>query len=68
MKIHFTDEDFFISSACPSGNPKCCVEVAHKNNLVAVRDTKDISKTMLTFTREEWQTFITGVKKGEFDF
>ena len=35
--------------------------------IVHVRDSKDELHTTLTFTREEWVTFIKGVKLGEFD-
>jgi hypothetical protein len=35
---------------------------------VAVRDTKDAgSGPVLLFTRTEWEAFLDGAKKGEFD-
>jgi len=34
---------------------------------VQIRDTKDASDTTLIFTRSEWEAFVAGVKKGEFD-
>ena len=45
-----------------------CVEVAHKNGIVAVRDSKDTSIAPLRFTRTEWQAFVSGVRNGTFDF
>jgi hypothetical protein len=66
MKTVFFDEDFKIASLC-----KCCshcVAIAHKDDIIAVRDTKDTTKHTLQFTKEEWQVFIAGVKRGEFDF
>lgn len=51
-----------------SGSEGNCVEVA--TNLpyfVAVRDTKDREGPALTFSREQWTQFITGVRDGEFD-
>ena len=45
-----------------------CVEVA--DNLpgtVAVRDSKNPTGPVLTFTPEEWRAFIGGAKDGEFD-
>ena len=33
-----------------------------------MRDTKDPERrAALTFTREEWDAFVKGVKNGEFD-
>ncbi|MCX6701692.1 MAG: DUF397 domain-containing protein [Candidatus Zambryskibacteria bacterium] len=44
-----------------------CVAVKIEDGAVQVRDTKDSSKTTLTFSREEWDSFITGVKNDEFN-
>jgi|688.fasta_scaffold694412_1 hypothetical protein len=66
MKQLFSDQDFKISSAC--FECEHCVSVAYKEGVVAVRDTKDSAKATLQFTEAEWQAFIRGVKKGEFDF
>ena len=62
----FSDTDFAKSSYCvyPPGG---CVEVAAKDGIVAVRDTKNPER-MLVFSRTEWEAFVQGVKKGEFDF
>lgn len=50
----------------PSGN---CVEVAKNDPVkIMVRDTKDNGNgPVLTFTPDEWEAFIGGVKDGEFD-
>jgi putative sterol carrier protein len=34
---------------------------------VQLRDTKDSKDTTLSFSRYEWDAFLQGVKKGEFD-
>jgi hypothetical protein len=44
-----------------------CVEVATMDRTIAVRDSKDPSGPILTFTVDEWRAFINGVKAGEFD-
>ena len=45
-----------------------CVEVAtNVAGVVAVRDSKDPSGPVLTFTVAEWRAFIGGAKVGEFD-
>jgi len=46
-----------------------CVEVAHlQHGEVGVRDTKDKGTgPVLIFTCPEWDVFLSGVKRGEFD-
>lgn len=58
------------SSLCDSN---ACVEVAwilggdsSSVSEVAVRSSRNIFHT-LSFTVEEWETFVEGVKAGEFD-
>lgn len=54
--------------ATRSGANGNCVEVASNlPNVVAVRDTKDRDGGTLQFTPEEWVTFLSGVRQGEFD-
>jgi len=54
-----------ISSKCGGGN---CVEAGLlPDGEVSLRDTKDRTKEAHVFTAEEWDTFIAGVKSGEFD-
>jgi len=43
-----------------------CVEVSREED-IAVRDSKDPSGGALSFTRDEWDAFVKGVKAGEFD-
>jgi len=44
-----------------------CVEVAFLGGEVGVRDTKDRSKPPHVYTEHEWDCFISGAKRGEFD-
>jgi hypothetical protein len=45
-----------------------CVEVAViDGSRVAVRDSKDRSGPVLTFSPTEWEAFVGGVRDGEFD-
>jgi hypothetical protein len=44
-----------------------CVEVAHGEDRIAVRDAKDPSGPILLFTTLEWRAFLAGVRDGEFD-
>ncbi len=51
-----------------SGSQGQCVEVAQlPDGGRAVRDSKDPSGPVLTFTRREWEAFEGGVHEGEFD-
>ncbi len=49
----------------PDGESR--VEVAFVDGAVAVRDTKDPDGTVLIFTPQEWDAFVSGAKAGEFD-
>jgi hypothetical protein len=45
-----------------------CVEVRTDGESILVRDTKDKGAgPILSFSPEAWQSFISGVKRGEFD-
>jgi hypothetical protein len=44
-----------------------CLEVAIQADGVALRDTKERNGPVLVFSRGEWEAFIGGVRKGEFD-
>ena len=54
-----------------SNNGTSCVEVGvthtEDGDRFLVRDTKNRSGGMLTFTTMEWDAFIAGAKDGEFD-
>jgi hypothetical protein len=45
-----------------------CVEVNFSApGLVGVRDSKDLTRTPLVYTLDEWRAFVDGVKNDEFD-
>ena len=50
-------------SSRSSGNGQC-VEVAHLDQTVAVRDSKNPDGPKLIFSRHEWSTFIRELKDG----
>jgi Domain of unknown function (DUF397) len=52
-------------SARSSGNGQC-VEVAHLDDAVAVRHSKNPAGPVLIFTPGEWDAFIGGVLDGDF--
>jgi Domain of unknown function (DUF397) len=49
-----------------SGN-SACVEARTGAGDVEVRDSKNPGGPVLTYTAAEWEAFLHGVKRGEFD-
>jgi predicted secreted Zn-dependent protease len=52
------------TSFCQGGE---CVEVAIHDEMILVRDSKDLAQAPLQYTQEEWRAFIEGVKAEQFD-
>jgi hypothetical protein len=53
------------SNRCDSG---ACVEVAFAGGGVAMRDSKVAGGgAVLRFTRDEWSSFVAGVREGDYD-
>lgn len=50
------------SSTCANSG---CIEVLITDRDVSIRDT--LIRHAITVNHDEWQTFIEGVKRGEFD-
>lgn len=44
-----------------------CVEVAPTGSGVAIRDSKDPEGAILRYSKDEWNTFLSGAKNGDFD-
>lgn len=59
----FGDSDFRRATKCSSN---ACVEVAVGPRLVAVRGSNAADGTELIFTHDEWATFVSAVRDGEF--
>lgn len=55
------------SSYCKADSPMCVEVRGLDQRWIKVRDSKVTDSLELHWTREEWQAFIDGVKKGEFD-
>lgn len=57
----------FRKSSYSGGSSDNCVEVAtNLPGAVAVRDSKDPSGPVLTFTPAVWRDFLKGVRDGDF--
>lgn len=56
---------FRRSSFCWADTPMCAEVADLDKPLVWIRST--VTERKASFTRDEWQAFIDGVKAGEFD-
>ncbi|MEV0773601.1 DUF397 domain-containing protein [Nocardia salmonicida] len=66
MNIDLTRAKWFKSSRSSSG--KDCVEVAHlEEGFVGVRDSKNPTGPALIFKPSEWDAFLDGARRNEFD-
>ena len=66
MSVESPEPVMWLKSRKSGANGQC-VEVAETRGMIAVRDSKDPSGPILTYTRAEWEAFLDGAKKGEFD-
>jgi hypothetical protein len=57
----------WIISSRSTGNGGSCVEARRCNGLIEVRNSKARDAGTVVFTVEEWDSFLFGAKRGEFD-
>jgi hypothetical protein len=57
----------WIMSSRSTGNGGSCVEARRHAGLIEVRNSKRPEASTVRFTVEEWDSFLDGAKKGEFD-
>ncbi|MER6173044.1 DUF397 domain-containing protein [Streptosporangium sp. NPDC001681] len=55
----------FRKSSCSGGGDNCVEVATNLPGLVAVRDSKNPSGPMLTFSPTAWNNFLTGIRNGE---
>jgi hypothetical protein len=53
--------------ASMSGDQGACVEQRVVDGMIEVRDSKDHSGPVLSFTRAEFAAWVDGARRGEFD-
>lgn len=58
------DPSWRRSSFCASGE---CAEVAQTNGMIVMRNSRGPLGQVVHYSPDEWQTFVQGVKAGEFD-
>jgi len=61
-----TDTGWIMSSRS-TGNGGSCVEARRQDGMIEVRNSKARSAGSVWFTTEEWDSFLYGAKRGEFD-
>ena len=57
----------WIMSSRSTGNGGSCVEARLHAGAIEVRNSKKRDAGTVSFTVEEWDSFLDGAKKGEFD-
>jgi Domain of unknown function (DUF397) len=57
----------WIMSSRSTGNGGSCVQARAYGGLIEVRNSKRPEAGTVRFTTEEWDSFLDGAKKGEFD-
>jgi Domain of unknown function (DUF397) len=58
-----TDIPWRTATKSAAGN---CVQVARRGSTIMIADSKNPG-TFLSYTPQEWDAFLDGAKKGEFD-
>lgn len=62
-----SSETGWIISSRSTGNGGSCVEARRQDGLIEVRNSKAREAGTVVFTIEEWDSFLFGAKRGEFD-
>jgi Domain of unknown function (DUF397) len=57
----------WVKSSLSYGNGNCVEVAGLDNDVVMVRDSKNVRGPVLGFTPAEWDAFVGGVRNGEFD-
>lgn len=63
--VDFSDAQWRRASGATAGEVSH-VEIAHKDGMYAMRDSRQPDGDILVFTPGEWDAFVKGVHAGEF--
>jgi hypothetical protein len=55
---------WYVAMACEAAN---CVQIATNGSEFFIGDSKAPEGPVLSYSRDEWNTFIEGVRRGDFD-
>ena len=61
------DDGGWIMSSRSAGNGGSCFEARRHEGVIEVRNSKNPAAGTVRFTVEEWDSFLFGAKRGEFD-
>ncbi|MEV1328495.1 DUF397 domain-containing protein [Micromonospora costi] len=61
------DSNGWMMSSRSTGNGGSCVEARRNAEMIEVRNSKNPAAGIVRFTVEEWDSFLYGAKRGEFD-
>jgi hypothetical protein len=64
IPLNLGDLSWRIAQKCNGGT---CIRVASNGDAVFIGDSKSSGGPVLRYTRDEWTTFVDGVKQGDFD-
>jgi len=59
-------KDWYKSSFCTS-SANCVETRMHTDGSVDIRNSRDPQGPVVSFTKDEWTAFLSGVRSGEFD-
>lgn len=62
-----SDTTTWIMSSRSTGNGGSCVQARRHAGQIEVRNSKKPDAGTVSFTNAEWDSFLDGAKKGEFD-
>ena len=57
----------WVKSSLSFSNGNCVEVAALPGSQIGVRDSKDVTGPVLSFTPGEWRAFLGGARNGEFD-
>jgi hypothetical protein len=58
---------YWIKSSLSYANGNCVEVASLPGGTVGVRNSRDAAGPVLTFTPDEWDAFLGGVRNGDFD-
>ena len=58
---------YWIKSSLSYANGNCVEVASLPDGEIGVRNSRDSSGPVLSFTSDEWHAFLGGVRNGEFD-
>jgi hypothetical protein len=61
------DTTGWVMSSRSTGNGGSCVQARRHADAIEVRNSRNPGAGSVHFTLEEWDSFLDGAKKGEFD-